>query len=293
MWQSRGDHEAPRDDGPFRRIVSRHTPRRDRQGGVSYPGKDPPRLHGPRARPRGPCVGVEEAATQVVGRDRYAEFIAVLANLAAPLEVLRRGSEHRFLECIPEPLLPIRSKKGHIRVEELASRHHLVKGDRAHSRPQGPCILAAGLPRTSRLKRQVFPTPRSQTKQTLSFIRQSFAPYRSSPRAIHGAAQARSRCGDPETCPGAEVGPPCISAGVPEGVEGPRVAPRSVPSEVGRRGCAVSAVTDGARSRFNDLFREDEDVARAPRSRLPRWRSKGRSRIPVSPSGPRCPDWSR
>ena len=31
-------------------------------------------------------VGVEEAATQVVGRDRYAEFIAVLANLAASLE---------------------------------------------------------------------------------------------------------------------------------------------------------------------------------------------------------------
>ncbi len=31
-------------------------------------------------------VGVEEAATQVVGRDRYAEFVAVLANLAASLE---------------------------------------------------------------------------------------------------------------------------------------------------------------------------------------------------------------
>ena len=31
-------------------------------------------------------IGVEEAATQVVGRDRYAEFIAVLANLAASLE---------------------------------------------------------------------------------------------------------------------------------------------------------------------------------------------------------------
>jgi len=31
-------------------------------------------------------VGVEEAATQVVGRDRYAEFIAVLANIAASLE---------------------------------------------------------------------------------------------------------------------------------------------------------------------------------------------------------------
>src|SRR5439155_1573467 len=31
-------------------------------------------------------VGMEEAATQVVGRDRYAEFIAVLANLAASLE---------------------------------------------------------------------------------------------------------------------------------------------------------------------------------------------------------------
>jgi adenylosuccinate lyase len=31
-------------------------------------------------------LGVEEAATQVVGRDRYAEFVAVLANLAASLE---------------------------------------------------------------------------------------------------------------------------------------------------------------------------------------------------------------
>src|SRR3989442_15990461 len=31
-------------------------------------------------------IGVEEAATQVVGRDRNAEFIAVLANLAASLE---------------------------------------------------------------------------------------------------------------------------------------------------------------------------------------------------------------
>src|SRR2546425_11660915 len=31
-------------------------------------------------------VGMEEAATQVIGRDRYAEFIAVLANLAASLE---------------------------------------------------------------------------------------------------------------------------------------------------------------------------------------------------------------
>src|SRR5213593_175850 len=31
-------------------------------------------------------VGMEEAATQVVGRDRHAEFIAILANLAASLE---------------------------------------------------------------------------------------------------------------------------------------------------------------------------------------------------------------
>ena len=31
-------------------------------------------------------IGVEEAATQVVGRDRHAEFIAVVANLAASLE---------------------------------------------------------------------------------------------------------------------------------------------------------------------------------------------------------------
>lgn len=31
-------------------------------------------------------IGVEEAATQVVGRDRYAEFIGVLANVAASLE---------------------------------------------------------------------------------------------------------------------------------------------------------------------------------------------------------------
>jgi adenylosuccinate lyase len=31
-------------------------------------------------------VGVDEASTQVVGRDRYAEFIAVLANVAASLE---------------------------------------------------------------------------------------------------------------------------------------------------------------------------------------------------------------
>src|SRR3989475_2085526 len=31
-------------------------------------------------------VGMEEAATQVIGRDRYAEFIVVLANLAASLE---------------------------------------------------------------------------------------------------------------------------------------------------------------------------------------------------------------
>src|SRR6266705_544633 len=31
-------------------------------------------------------VGTDEAATQVVGRDRYAEFIAVVANLAASLE---------------------------------------------------------------------------------------------------------------------------------------------------------------------------------------------------------------
>jgi len=31
-------------------------------------------------------IGVEEAATQVVGRDRYAEFIGILANLAASLE---------------------------------------------------------------------------------------------------------------------------------------------------------------------------------------------------------------
>jgi len=31
-------------------------------------------------------LGVEEASTQVVGRDRYAEFIAVLANVAASLE---------------------------------------------------------------------------------------------------------------------------------------------------------------------------------------------------------------
>ena len=31
-------------------------------------------------------VGVDEASTQVVGRDRYAEFVAVLANVAASLE---------------------------------------------------------------------------------------------------------------------------------------------------------------------------------------------------------------
>ena len=31
-------------------------------------------------------VGVEEASSQIVGRDRYAEFVAVLANLAASLE---------------------------------------------------------------------------------------------------------------------------------------------------------------------------------------------------------------
>jgi adenylosuccinate lyase len=31
-------------------------------------------------------VGVDEASTQVVGRDRYAEFIAVLANIASSLE---------------------------------------------------------------------------------------------------------------------------------------------------------------------------------------------------------------
>src|SRR5438067_12063717 len=31
-------------------------------------------------------IGVEEAATQVVGRDRHAEFIGVVANLAASLE---------------------------------------------------------------------------------------------------------------------------------------------------------------------------------------------------------------
>lgn len=31
-------------------------------------------------------VGVEEASTQIVGRDRYAEFVAVLANLSASLE---------------------------------------------------------------------------------------------------------------------------------------------------------------------------------------------------------------
>ncbi|HKW43641.1 MAG TPA: lyase family protein, partial [Thermoplasmata archaeon] len=31
-------------------------------------------------------LGMEEAATQVVGRDRYAEFIAVLANVAASLD---------------------------------------------------------------------------------------------------------------------------------------------------------------------------------------------------------------
>ena len=31
-------------------------------------------------------LGVEEAATQVVGRDRYAEFIGILANIAASLE---------------------------------------------------------------------------------------------------------------------------------------------------------------------------------------------------------------
>lgn len=31
-------------------------------------------------------IGVEEAATQVVGRDRYAEFVFVLANIAASLE---------------------------------------------------------------------------------------------------------------------------------------------------------------------------------------------------------------
>src|SRR3990172_3068917 len=31
-------------------------------------------------------LGIEEAATQVVGRDRHAEFIAVLANVAASLE---------------------------------------------------------------------------------------------------------------------------------------------------------------------------------------------------------------
>lgn len=31
-------------------------------------------------------LGVEEAATQVVGRDRYAEFIAILANVASSLE---------------------------------------------------------------------------------------------------------------------------------------------------------------------------------------------------------------
>ena len=31
-------------------------------------------------------VGVDEASTQVVGRDRYAEFIAVLANVASSLE---------------------------------------------------------------------------------------------------------------------------------------------------------------------------------------------------------------
>jgi len=32
------------------------------------------------------ALGVEDAATQVVGRDRYAEFVAVVANLAASLE---------------------------------------------------------------------------------------------------------------------------------------------------------------------------------------------------------------
>ena len=31
-------------------------------------------------------IGLEEAATQIVGRDRYAEFVAVLANIAASLE---------------------------------------------------------------------------------------------------------------------------------------------------------------------------------------------------------------
>jgi len=31
-------------------------------------------------------LGIEEAATQVVGRDRYAEFVAILANVAASLE---------------------------------------------------------------------------------------------------------------------------------------------------------------------------------------------------------------
>jgi adenylosuccinate lyase len=31
-------------------------------------------------------IGVEEAATQIVGRDRYAEFVALLANVAASLE---------------------------------------------------------------------------------------------------------------------------------------------------------------------------------------------------------------
>src|SRR5207244_9879591 len=31
-------------------------------------------------------IGFEEAATQVVGRDRHAEFIGILANLAASLE---------------------------------------------------------------------------------------------------------------------------------------------------------------------------------------------------------------
>ena len=54
-------------------------------------------------------VGVEEAATQVVGRDRHAEFIGILANLAASLEKfctevrnLQRTEIHEVAEAFEE-----------------------------------------------------------------------------------------------------------------------------------------------------------------------------------------------
>jgi len=48
-------------------------------------------------------LGVEEAATQVVGRDRYAEFIGILANIAASVRGLGLRKIHQSVMVADTP----------------------------------------------------------------------------------------------------------------------------------------------------------------------------------------------